>query len=59
MNTMTSRNQYLDIHARGYDCPRCGAWADTPCTTPSGKETQPHSARIDRAVDRHLAAKSA
>lgn len=46
----TARDTYLDRLALGSRCHRCGAWADEPCRTPSGRETVPHAARIDRAV---------
>lgn len=42
----------LNRLAHGYDCPRCGAWADTPCGTASGL---PHLRRVDKAVARYLA----
>lgn len=48
--TPAERNAYLDALATGYDCPRCGAYADTTCKTGTGRETVPHTARIDRAV---------
>ncbi len=46
------RDPRLDRLARGVDCPRCGAWVDTPCVTRRGGRTptNPHSARIDKAV---------
>lgn len=49
---MTGRDDRLDRLAHGVDCPRCGAWTDTPCTTRrrAGNVTDPHTARIDRAV---------
>ena len=45
-------NELLDRLAMGYDCPRCGASTDTPCSTASGL---PHQARVDRAVARYQA----
>ena len=56
-NKPKERSRSLDIIARGSSCPRCGAWADESCRTPSGKETLPHSARIDRACAQYLEAK--
>lgn len=46
----------LNRLAQGYDCPQCGAWADTECSTKSGK---PHLRRVDKAVARYLAQKEA
>lgn len=43
-------NKHLDHLAQGYDCPRCGAFADMPCTSASGL---PHQARVDKAVSRY------
>lgn len=50
---MTTAN--LDRLALGSRCRRCGAWADEPCRTASGRETAPHAARVDRAVAQFLA----
>lgn len=57
MSTTVLRSRSLDILARGSTCPRCAAWVDEPCRTPSGKETLPHGARIDRACAQYLAIK--
>lgn len=46
----TTKDTNLERLALGVDCHRCGAWTDTPCTTPAGKHTTPHTRRIDRAV---------
>lgn len=46
----TERDASLDRLALGSDCPSCRAYVDTPCTTPAGRPTDPHMARIDRAV---------
>lgn len=48
------RDDNLDRLAHGVDCPRCGAWSDTPCKTRrAGTETKPHIERIDKAVRLH------
>lgn len=45
------RNASLDRLALGSNCPRCGAGTDEPCRTARrGAPTEPHAARIDRAV---------
>lgn len=49
-----NENPYASIVARGYNCPRCKAWADEPCVTPSGKATSEHKARHLRAGSFHL-----
>jgi hypothetical protein len=36
---------------------RCGAYADESCTTPKGNATDPHEARINRAIKRYVAAR--
>lgn len=46
----------LNRLAQGYDCPQCGAWADTHCKTASGK---PHLRRVDKAVALYLKEKRA
>lgn len=43
-------SEALNRLAQGYDCPQCGAWADTECNTKSGK---PHLRRVDKAVARY------
>lgn len=56
MNNLTAAQvTALDRLALGSRCHRCGAWADEPCRTASGRETAPHAARIDRAVAQFLA----
>lgn len=47
------RNERLDRLALGSNCHKCGATADEPCRTPRGKETLPHTTRIDRAVGQY------
>lgn len=46
------RNQALDRLALGSNCPRCGAGADEECVALPAREktTNPHQARVDRAV---------
>ena len=55
-NETTDRDPRMDVLARGVDCPRCGAWADTPCVTRRGGAvpTVPHVARVDKAVRLYL-----
>lgn len=49
----TDRNERLDRLALGSNCHKCGATADEPCRTPRGKETLPHTTRINRAVGQY------
>jgi hypothetical protein len=48
--TKVSFSPAMERLARGVDCPRCQAWTDTECRTPSGEVTQVHTARVDKAV---------
>lgn len=49
--TSTPRDTHLDRLALGSNCHQCGATTDEPCTTRrTGRPTDPHQARIDRAV---------
>ena len=56
--TKTARDARLEILATGSSCPRCGAYADESCTTPKGNATDPHEARVLRAVKQHVAARN-
>lgn len=49
----------LERLALGSDCRRCGATTDEPCRTAAGRETRPHKARTDRAVEQYITAKRA
>jgi hypothetical protein len=52
-----TRDARLDALALGSNCHRCAASADEPCRTPSARVTQPHQARIDRAIAQYVTAK--
>lgn len=44
------RDARLDALALGSNCHRCGVAADEACRTSAGRPTEPHQARLDRAV---------
>jgi hypothetical protein len=47
----TTRDLRLDTLALGSNCHQCGATTDEPCRTRrTGRPTNPHAARLDRAV---------
>ena len=50
MTKTEPRDPRLDRLATGSNCPRCHVFTDEPCKTPNGQTTDPHAARIDRAV---------
>lgn len=48
-----NRDESLDRLALGSRCPACRSETDEPCRTKSNKITNPHLARIDRAVKQY------
>lgn len=52
-----ARAAELNRLALGSNCHRCGASTDQECRTASGRVTQPHQTRVDRAVAQYVAVK--
>lgn len=52
-----SNSAQMNRLALGSNCHRCGASVDEECRTPSGRVTNPHTARVDRAVAQYVTAK--